>query len=49
MEGRSPGPAVSNYSASGREQEAVGEPLAERVPRHGGGPTETRRWVHLSD
>lgn len=42
---RSPGPARSNHPASGREQEAVSEPLCQRVAGHRGRPAETGRWV----
>ena len=48
VEGRSPGPALSNQSASGREQEAAGEPPSQRVPRHRGRPGETGGCVICS-
>lgn len=48
MERRSPGPALSDHSASGREQEAASESLSQRVPRHRGRPAETGGWVVCS-
>ena len=48
VEGRSPGPTLSNQSASGREQEAVGEPPFQRVPGNRGRPGETGGWVVCS-
>lgn len=49
MERRSPGPALSNHSASGREQEAVREPPSQRAPRCRGRLTETGGWVVCSN
>lgn len=48
VERRSPGPALSDHSASGREQEAASESLSQRVPRHRGRPAETGGWVVCS-
>ncbi len=41
VERRSAGPALSDHSTSGGEQEAVSEPSSQRVPHHRGGPAET--------
>lgn len=49
VERGSPGPPIPNHSASGGEQEAVSEPLSQRVSRHRGGPAETGGWVVCSE
>lgn len=45
MERRSPGSALSNQSAPGREQEAVGQSPAQGDAHSRGRFPETGRWV----